>query len=144
MVAYLTSSWITQTFSFTPPSGVDARFEAVGQAPAWAGGLYFAVVAAPWEEMLYRGPVILAAAYLLARTWPRCWRVVAVGGIWLVSSVYFGGGHLEFSQLNAVTATANGLLYGGLALVSRSLWPAVVAHGLHNFLAGVAVVQSWS
>ena len=53
----------------------------------------------------------------------------------VASSAVFGLPHLEWSVANAATASVTGLLFGTLALRTRSIWPAVVAHTTANYLS---------
>jgi len=115
-----------------PPT--DARSEAVANAPGWVPPMFFAIVAPVPEELMYRGPLLAVVA--IAATLPsRRRRAVVVIIALVVTSTWFGAGHLEWSMLNAVTATAGGLLYGSAAIVTRSLWPAIIAHAVFNAAA---------
>lgn len=121
-------------------AGPDARRDAIASAPPWVPALYFAIYAPAWEEVWYRGPLLLAVA---AISWwgprPAMNRVLVLLAL-AVSSVIFGTAHLDWSVLNAVTATMSGLLYGGAALLTRSLWPAVIAHAVTNAAVGISWV----
>lgn len=75
-------------------------------------------------------------------------RVADVGGgsrvAWIVScvlvAVAFGFGHLYQGPSGVMDATVTGFVLGGLYLAfGRNLWPAILAHGLSDTLALVAV-----
>lgn len=42
--------------------------------------------------------------------------------------------HLDWSLLNAVSAGVTGAIFGVVAIATRSLWAAIVAHALFNAL----------
>lgn len=118
----------------------DARNDAVAGAPSWATVLYLALYSPAWEEVWHRGTLLLVVA---AVAWwvhrPGIRRALVVGAL-VISSVNFGLAHLDWSVLNAVTATTSGLLYGTAAVMTRSLWPAFVAHTVMNAGVGLAWV----
>jgi membrane protease YdiL (CAAX protease family) len=51
----------------------------------------------------------------------------------ILTSVWFGYVHLDYSTANAVSAGVEGLIFGALPGQQRSIWPAVVAHSAMNF-----------
>ncbi len=53
----------------------------------------------------------------------------------LVSSIMFASYHLHFGVLGFVNMFLNGLVYGLVFCITRSLWPLVLAHTLFNLLA---------
>lgn len=116
---------------------VDSRHTAVAEAPAWVGGLYFALRGVPAEEVLYRGTLLLAAHGIRLSVRARGARIASLTVLLVFTSVWFGWSHLEWSLANAVTAGAAGLVYGGMALWLRSLWPSMIAHAGHNFAAAL-------
>lgn len=73
------------------------------------------------EELLFRGLFLFG----LERRYGK-------GFALLLSSAFFGIVHL--SAVNAIYATVAGLLLGGLALATRSVWPGVAVHGAVNAL----------
>jgi membrane protease YdiL (CAAX protease family) len=84
------------------------------------------VVAGLREEMWRSGT--LAAMRAL---WPRAFssirgQMVAVALI----AVLFGAAHLQLGVLGAILAGLLGLFLGVIIIVHRSIWPAVIAHGL--------------
>lgn len=121
-------------------TGPDARRDAVASTPPWVPALYFAIYAPAWEEVWYRGLLLLTVA---AISWwvprPPMRRALVLVAL-AVSSVIFGTAHLDWSVLNAMTATVSGLIYGAAAVLTRSLWPAVIAHAVTNAAVGVSWV----
>lgn len=137
LVAFVANAALTAIPALAATASPDARNEAVTDAPPWAAVLYLAIYSPAWEEVWHRGTLLLVVA---AVAWwvpsPGLRRPLIVGAL-VVSSVVFGAAHLDWSVLNAVTATAGGLLYGTAAVMTRSLWPAFVAHTVMN--AGVGL-----
>ena len=109
----------------------------------WAGLQFSGMNAARWlinnlgvglfEEMMMRGFVL----YLLYRAWGRTRK----GLIWacIIQAVLFGA--LHFSNLmqgadflsvlsQVIYSSFIGLAFGGMALITRSLIPGIVVHGL--------------
>jgi len=88
------------------------------------------------EELLFRAGVLAAA-----RKWDL--RLYGAGpvraAIWVLlvtaSTVAFGFFHLDYGARNVVAVLPLGLLCCLLTLSSRSLWPAIIAHGLYDSLA---------
>jgi len=84
------------------------------------------VVAGLREEM-WRGGTLAAMRAL----WPRAFhcfpgQILAIALI----AVIFGAGHLQLGVLGAIVAGLLGLFLGVVIVVHRSIWPAVIAHGL--------------
>ncbi len=48
--------------------------------------------------------------------------------------VLFAALHAPFGALNVAAAFIAGAAYAALAVASRSLWPAVLAHGYYNLV----------
>ncbi|GAB5405502.1 MAG: ABC transporter permease subunit [Aureliella sp.] len=100
----------------------------------------FAITPAVCEEFLFRGFVLSSLSRL--------------SGVWAVilSSILFGLMHVLTSNVLAVErflpSTFMGLILGYIALRTRSLWPGIVVHALHNgFLLSVShyqdVIKRW-
>ncbi len=100
----------------------------------------FAITPAVCEEFLFRGFVLSSLNRL--------------SGMWAVilSSILFGLMHVLTSNVLAVErflpSTFMGLILGYIALRTRSLWPGIVVHALHNgFLLSVShyqdVIKRW-
>lgn len=119
---------LVATLRSTGAGPADPRRE-WASAAGWAGGLLLVWVSgAVSEELLFRGALLLIVARSVTiRRRPALGRLALV-----VSSVLFGLAHLPYGVGNVVTATVDGLAYGTLALRSRSLWPAVLAHGAYD------------
>lgn len=115
-----------------PPT--DARYEAMSGTPAWVPAVFFATYSPAPEEIFYRGTLLVAIALVAALTANRWVRgAVAVVAL-IVTSWMFGLVHLDWSLLNAVSAGITGAMYGVVAIATRSLWAAIVAHALFNAL----------
>lgn len=140
LIAFVANAALTAVPALAGTASADARNDSVAAAPPWAAVLFLAIYSPAWEEFLHRGTLLLVVA---AVAWwvpsPRVRRALIVGAL-IVSSVGFGAAHLDWSVLNAVTATAGGLLYGTAAVMTRSLWPAFVAHTVMNAGVGLAWV----
>ena len=96
------------------------------------------VVAGVREEMWRSG--VLAAMRVL---WPR-----AFGSRWgqclavVIIAVAFGLMHIRMGVLAAVAAGLLGVMLGLIMVFHRSIWPAVIAHGLFD-AASMAVLPWW-
>ena len=110
-------------------------------APVLAGAVALNSVAAGLiEEVAFRG----LALYALVRLWGD-----SKQGIWksvVVSSLIFGGTHLlrialgkppPLAALLAVSATMGGFYEAAIVLHGKSIWPAVIWHGLLNAVVSV-------
>ena len=96
------------------------------------------VVAGLREEMWRAGT--LAAMRVL---WPRVFdsrrgQCLAVGLI----AVAFGFMHIQMGILAAIAAGILGLFLGGIIVVHRSIWPAVIAHGFFD-ATSMAILPWW-
>ena len=94
-----------------------------GRKTTYSAALFVAVFVAPLiEELLFRGVILcgLLANYT---------RIHAI--VW--SAILFGVGHLNPWQLPP--ALIWGLVFAWWVIVTGSLWPALVAHALHNFVS---------
>jgi membrane protease YdiL (CAAX protease family) len=100
----------------TPRSDVEAR---------WFSAL--SVSAGFCEELLYRG-------YLqwVVRGW------LPAGGAACVVIVLFGGAHVYQGRSGALRATLVGAVFGGLALLTRSILPSILLHALVDLCSGAA------
>lgn len=101
-----------------------AQLAALASEPGSALMLFAGVALAPaiCEEALFRGVVLSALSRRLSARWAIT-----------IQAILFGVYHLNIYQ--ALPATAVGLLLGAIALRSRSIWPGVLLHALHNGLA---------
>lgn len=112
----------------------DARVEAMGGAPAWVPAVFFATYAAAPEEIAHRGALLVAVAVVAASTSKRWVRGIVTVAALIGTSWVFGLVHLDWSLLNAVSAGVTGAIFGVVAIATRSLWAAIVAHALFNAL----------
>jgi CAAX protease family protein len=94
-------------------------------APFIANAIVIATVVPLGEELFFRGLGVRALAFL--------------GSLWAVlgTAVVFGLGHGLFVAMPVFIAFGTAL--GWVRLRSDSVWPGIVAHGLFNALALVAV-----
>lgn len=113
----------------------DARVDAMVDAPEWVPAVFFATYAPVAEEISYRGALMAAVAVVVASTSNRWIRGTITAAALLGTSWVFGLAHLDWSLLNAVSAGVSGAIFGVVAIASRSLWAAIVAHALSNALA---------
>src|SRR5689334_25417082 len=79
-----------------------------------------------YEEFIFRGAIL---GLLLA----------ALGGEWkwtatIISAVLFCQGHLQYPPALLATVFAAGLVWAGLTIRYRSLWPAWLSHTLSDTL----------
>ncbi len=111
-------TWVTGS-SEVVAEAQRAITEALGAMPMWQILLVFAVVPAICEEFIFRG-FLLSGLANVARKWPAI----------LTCAVIFGMFHYDLFRI-PITATL-GVVLGLLAWQSRSVWPAVLAHMLHN------------
>lgn len=98
------------------------------------------------EELIFRTPVIVASTIALRRLrrpgvvvprWEQVLLIAAVICVWAGISVYgFASGHEQFSALNFATTFLDGIVWGALAIWTKSLLPGVVGHSVNNVLAG--------
>ncbi len=92
---------------------------ALNVTPVWQVVLYLGIVPGLCEELFFRG-VLLSGLRDSVRKW------TAIGGTALVFAVF----HFVFFHVPAKAAL--GIVLGWLCWQSRSVWPAVLAHVLHN------------
>lgn len=112
----------------------DARYEALAGAPAWVPPAFFAIYAPAPEELAYRGLLLVVCAVVMASTSNRWVRGAVLVAALIGTSWIFGAVHLHWSLLNAVSAGITGAVFGVVAIATRSLWAAIVAHALFNAL----------
>jgi sodium transport system permease protein len=94
---------------------------------------YLAIVPALCEEMFFRGFVLSGLRQSIKRPW------IAI----ILAAMVFGAFH--FLLLRFLSTTVQGILLGALCWRSRSIWPCMIAHALHNgSLLALALVPAWS
>ena len=101
--------------------------EALRAMPPWQVLLCLGLVPALCEEVIFRGFLLSSL-----RGAVRKWSAIAA------TACVFALFHFYFFKL-PVTA-ALGIILGWLCWQSRSIWPGVVAHGLHNSLSAAITV----
>ncbi|RKM76607.1 CPBP family intramembrane metalloprotease [Rhodococcus opacus] len=119
--------WVGEVFPVTDPGIRAAR---VGRADlVLSSGVYGIFVYA----FIRAGMLEELAARLLPLIVQR-WRPGAhlVAAIAVASTAWFSWGHVEYGTANVLTALVGGVVYMGLALSTRSLWPAIMAHGIYD------------
>jgi len=104
---------------------LESRFEFAGQLPSggWTLVVLLAVVALQ-EELFFRG-LLLPLLRRLVGSW-----VMAV----TIAAVLFGGLHVQQGVLAVFQITLLAVAFSVMFLLSRSLWPVVVAHFLFNWM----------
>ncbi|WP_158306539.1 CPBP family intramembrane glutamic endopeptidase [Rhodococcus opacus] len=77
------------------------------------------------EEIAFRNVV------LLVQRWrPHATLLIAI--IATASTALFAVSHLNYGTANVVSGFVGGAVYVGLALYTRSLWPAIMTHFIYN------------
>jgi hypothetical protein len=104
-------------------------FVSAGYAP-WVAVLAVGVYAPLVEELAFRGVILTGLAPSLG----------ARDALWL-SSLLFMAWHMQPAMFPHTLAL--GLLTGTLRLRSGSLYPCILAHGVHNALAMLADWAGW-
>lgn len=132
LAAPLLGGWLTQLLAHGHP--VTQNIEQLGMSTPAGWRVALALLATTLgplvEELLFRG-VLLSA--LLRR--------FRVGGSMAISALVFALAHLpglQFAWYALPDLMLLALALAALRLASRSLWPAVLAHGVNNLLAVAA------
>lgn len=116
------------------PSLLPGEAAAVSLRQESPGGVLLTVVHAAGEEAVFR-VLPVGGALVVATFFAKAWvRRVLLTVVAVVSSVCFGLLHQEFGVTNVISAAFSGLVYAAMVVLSRSLWPAVVAHAGFNLL----------
>jgi len=91
------------------------------------------------EEISYRGYLLTRAADLGRRSKPAYLAAV------LYVAVLFGFGHFYKGPAGVMDSAYSGLVLGAAYLLSgRNLWAAILAHGLSDTVAVVALFMGWA
>jgi membrane protease YdiL (CAAX protease family) len=106
---------------------VDVSAMRISPGYFWLTVTLVSIVAAGLREEMWRGATLGAMRAL----WPRAFgsvrgQIIAV----CLIAVVFGAAHLQLGPIGAVVAGLLGLFLGVIIVVHRSIWPAVIAHGL--------------
>lgn len=112
-------------FGFTISQDVDVIVEKARESIWW--WLAVSVTAAVCEETAFRG-YIMTRVKTIFRT--KGW-IIPV----LLSTVSFASGHSYQGGAGLILLFVYGLLFCGLYLYTRSLWPCVLAHFIQDFSA---------
>ncbi|GAB2454351.1 CPBP family intramembrane glutamic endopeptidase [Nocardia tengchongensis] len=94
--------------------------------------LPFFVAALP-EEITYRAPLLLIQNLTTSVRWRRASIALIVVAA-VISTVLFAQAHSTYGPSNVVNAGIGGAMYAGLTLYTRSIWPAIICHGLFDAL----------
>ncbi len=92
----------------------------------------FLLAAVP-EEILFRSGV------LAVQRWKPSNRILILS-VASVMLVLFAGWHASFGFSNVVFSFVGGAFFTALALYTRSLWPAIVAHGVGNLISAAHLI----
>ena len=104
--------------------------------PSWA--LFLIALGAGFgEEWLFRGFGIQGVGWLLPDAWSP---VVVQWTAILIVALVFGGLH-ALTPMYFVLTFAMGIYFGYLVLLTDSLLPAVVAHGLYDYIALLYIMR---
>ncbi|MCO6438015.1 MAG: CPBP family intramembrane metalloprotease [Phycisphaerae bacterium] len=123
---------VLQMRLFALPAGIEHYVEAFGQAlqelPPVSAVVLIALVPAICEESLFRG-LLMSGLSSGARKWTAI----------LVSAAVFGVFH--YVAFKFVVTAAIGIVLGYLCWQSRSILPGIIAHGLHNAVSIMPVLD---
>ncbi|QSE87568.1 CPBP family intramembrane metalloprotease (plasmid) [Rhodococcus pseudokoreensis] len=91
-----------------------------------------------FEELMFRGPLVAAVVFArrcIRSGWPKWAARILIAVLWIFLGYEFGIGHDTFSALNAALMVVAGLLWGVLAIWTKSLLPSIASHALYNLFA---------
>jgi len=112
---------------------------ASGWKQALVGLLIVWTFASFGEELSYRGYLLTRAADTLGRSNPAYWAAM------IAVSVLFGFGHYYKGPSGVVDSTYSGIVLGTFFLLSgRNLWTPILAHGIADTVAVLAVFIGWA
>src|SRR5574337_1093837 len=104
---------------------LEQQFAWLNETNPWLLVFYLAIVPALCEELFFRG-------YTLSGLRSTLGKAAAVG----ITALAFGMTHYSAQRL--VPTTVLGLLLGLLVVQYGSIWPAMIAHFLHNAISVTA------
>ncbi len=124
------------------PSGSEVAASAhraqVGTAHGVLGALNVAFLSAALpEELMFRSWILVGRRFLAVER--RGVNGLILAALIAASVIPFAFAHQTYGEVNIVSALGGGLLFALLAVGSRSLWPAVLAHG---FLDAVILIAA--
>lgn len=101
-----------------------------------AAGVVAALTGPAVEEVAWRVP-LLALLHLFAvrLSWPAAARFAVIAAAVLLQGVLFGCSHADFSTLDAVATGFAGIVWGTLAVVTRSVVAPLLSHTTYNLVA---------
>lgn len=104
------------------------------------GGVYTALTAAflgaaVGEEIIFRS-FVLAEQRRASSTW------ISVSVVAALTLIMFAVSHLAYGTGNVVTGLVLGVVCTAIALYTRSLWPAIVVHGVYDAIIMVDMALS--
>ena len=106
----------------------EAFFEIVPDL-SFASVLLLAVFTGVHEEILFRGFVLTRLGAFFRSPAPAV----------ILCGVFFGAMHVYQGVIGVIQTTAVGLVLGAIVVITRSLWPAIIAHGIFNAV-GLALI----
>jgi uncharacterized protein len=91
------------------------------------------------EKLSYRGYLLTRAADIFGRS--NAAYILAM----ILVALLFGFGHYYKGPAGVVDSTYSGLVLGGAYLLSgRNLWAAILAHGISDTFAVLALFMGWA
>lgn len=134
------AAWLITTYVTTPlfprPVGlVDDRADGYSSAHPFTGALGQFVENGLSEELVFRSPVVIWAVMVMPTLTHRGLRWSSGLAVVALTSVVFAASHSEYGMWNMSSAFVSGLLFGTAALLTRSLWPAILGHTAYNTAA---------
>jgi len=122
--------------SFASPGVVDTHERTLLDVAQWLTGglsawtlLAMMLFVGYYEEVLARGLILERCQILFQARWPAV----------VVSSLLFGLGHAYQGWFGVVQTALIGMVFATLVLRWGRLWPVIIAHGLINFVALMAM-----
>ncbi|TQC38376.1 CPBP family intramembrane metalloprotease [Rhodococcus sp. WS4] len=135
LLHHLLAAQIVTAFPVIDPAERAANDERVALGTKY--GLYSALTyaflgTALFEEIVFRNVV------LLVKRW-RPHETILIAITATASTALFAASHLNHGTANVVSTLVSGAVYAALALYTRSLWPAIMTHGIYN----AVIMVSW-
>ncbi len=96
---------------------------------------WFAAASVP-EELLFRGGLLAVMVAIRTGVRGKWWSLGLQVSAVLVSTLVFASAHADYGMWNMSIAAVSGVLLAVLAVATKSLWPAIVTHGLYDTVVG--------